>query len=158
MSSMRKLPVAVAIAILCASLAACSESDADDVMDRLHDLLYALEQQGQDEYDFDPFNNEYDWTEKFFDTWPDGLPLPGGQAADEIGGTWGGWSGQDLGAAEEYGERLEDAGWDLGSQTTETDEATGWETTTSTYQNESGEQITVTSVDTGGTERVKVDF
>jgi hypothetical protein len=51
------------------------------------------------------------------------------------------------GEADDYGDRLANAGFEQQRQTTETDPATGWETTTSTYRNDSGQSVEVTSTD-----------
>jgi hypothetical protein len=66
-----------------------------------------------------------------------------GANGDEMTGEWITSSGD----ADDYGDRLGAAGYGRQSQTTETDPATGWPTTTSTYQNSSGQTVEVTSTD-----------
>lgn len=170
MRGVRAVITVVAIAVFSLPLASCSGSDEQVFQEAFWEALQALHGEFGQHYDpEDPFNEELWNSDRFFDNWPGGVPVPFGQASDtnlasgrhNTGGdsweSYGNWAGREHGAGDEYGERLEDAGWkQQGDQTTETDEVTGWEETTSTYQDENGRTVEVRSTDRGETESVYV--
>jgi len=148
MPNLRASVVAFAAIGLSLPLSACSDADADEVLYRLQAMAQQFQRQRQREFRDDPLNWQYEQDQNFWSRWPQDVPRPREGTPDwvanptrndsEMGSNWG-----DGTTGEEYGEQLEGAGYERTSQTTETDAATGRETTTTTYRNEEGSEVVV---------------